>query len=245
VRPAQFVSLERTHASNVKVLRDRDVARMTPKFLLRATLSMNCAYALFTDWLYNDATEYGSAYKMEQVYPIGKRLFGLFLEATQNFKPGDQYALVDVFASMLKLTGWYEWGPARYSAEEEKPAPLSQPAGGQSRVTDPALLKQKGTSSVAYCLSALQLFEGMSDEEVKTVAFEIGMAGTDGIDYASSEDRYTLRALPGRRFSGLQLLSMMYVGFKRIDPGLSTGIPLDSEYGQALKMFERLKNTGK
>jgi len=35
------------------------------------------------------------------------------------------------------------------------------------------------------------------------------MAGTDGIDYSSPEERYTLRSLPGRRFAGLQLLCMI------------------------------------
>jgi len=71
---------------------------------------MNCAYALFTDWMYNGTTGFGAPHKMDHVYPIGKRQFGLFLDAVPRFDPGDEYALVDEFAGVLKLTGWYEWG---------------------------------------------------------------------------------------------------------------------------------------
>lgn len=242
LRPAQFVSLQRTNLSNLTVFHDREVARMAPKLTLRANLSMNCAYALFTDWLYNGATEYSAAYKKSSIYSTGKRLFGLFQDSIQNFMPGDEYVLVDKFASVLKLSGWYEWGPARYSGEKKAQEDKETKPPFQSRATDLDLLRQKESSAVAYCLGALQLFEGMLPEEVKAVTFEIAMAGTDGIDYSSPEERYTLQTLPGRRFTGIQLLSMMYVGFKRIEPNMDTGIPLDNEYRQALAMFKQKKN---
>jgi len=39
------------------------------------------------------------------------------------------------------------------------------------------------------------------------------------------------------KFTGLQLMCMMHAGFKKIDPGLDTGMAFDDEYQQALALF--------
>ena len=62
------------------------------------------------------------------------------------------------------------------------------------------------------------------------------MLGRSGLDYASPEKQYTLRSLPNERFSGLHLMCLMYVGFKRIDPSVDVGMPLDDAYDTALAM---------
>jgi hypothetical protein len=54
---------------------------------------------------------------------------------------------------------------------------------------------------------------------------------------------YTLRSLPGK-FSGMHLVSMMYVGFKIIAPEQDAGIDLSREYDEAKKLFELEKGTG-
>ena len=90
--------------------------------------------------------------------------------------------------------------------------------------------------AVLYCLHALQLFSKMTEAEVKSVSFEIGMLGARGLDINNPASSYTLRSLPGV-FSGLNLMSMMYVGFRQIAPDQDIGFDLASEYTVAQQML--------
>jgi tetratricopeptide (TPR) repeat protein len=50
------------------------------------------------------------------------------------------------------------------------------------------------------------------------------------------KETHVLRSLPGRTFSALELLCIMYAGFKRIEPGIDIGVDLGEEW----EMAERL-----
>ena len=51
------------------------------------------------------------------------------------------------------------------------------------------------------------------------------MCGTGAFtDCANPEKKYTLSAYPGESFSGLQLMCLMYAGFKRIAPEQDTSM---------------------
>ena len=90
-----------------------------------------------------------------------------------------------------------------------------------------------------YCLDTLKRFEKMPPEKIREIAYEIGLLGQSGIDYTKPDRRYSLKALPGEQFSGLQLLVFMFVGFKKIDPALNTGLDFEDAYQTALKLFAR------
>ena len=100
------------------------------------------------------------------------------------------------------------------------------------------IVKEKGfrTDAMFYCLSALEMFEKMKKEDIQKIAFEIGIKGTDGIDINNPSKRYTLKSMQGD-FSGLQLISYMYVGFKIIAPEQNIGIDISREYNAAKQMF--------
>ena len=132
------------------------------------------------------------------------------------------------FRHGIKLERWYEWRPVSEAEPAAEPAPEGP--------TDPELLKSKELASVMYLLSALERFEEMDDSRVREIAFEIALLGRSGLDYASSEQKYGLQSLPGEQFSGLQLMCLMYVGFKRVDPTVDTGMGLDEAYETALAM---------
>ena len=99
-------------------------------------------------------------------------------------------------------------------------------------------LKSRGPrmDAVFYLLDATRLFRGKSLEEVREIAFEIGMLGQYGLDINDPREMHVLRALPGRAFSALELLCIMYAGFKRIEPGIDIGVDLGEEW----EMAERL-----
>ena len=53
---------------------------------------------------------------------------------------------------------------------------------------------------------------------------------------SSDLKKYILKSLPGH-FSGLHLVSMMYVGMKSLAPDADEGIDLSKEYAQAKVLF--------
>jgi len=101
-------------------------------------------------------------------------------------------------------------------------------------------LKSKGLrmDAVMYMVSALELFERETEDRVKEISFEIALKGRGGLDINNPDKKYTLNSLPGI-FTGLQLVSYMYVGFKKIAPDQDIGVDLSQEYAMAMKLFEK------
>jgi hypothetical protein len=96
-------------------------------------------------------------------------------------------------------------------------------------------LKARGPrmDAVSYLLDAMRLFRGKSLQEIQEITFEIGILGKYGLDINDPQESHVLRALPGRVFSALQLICIMYAGFKRIEPGMDIGVDLGEEWGMA------------
>jgi len=114
--------------------------------------------------------------------------------------------------------------------------------GGKGGFSD---IQQEPAGQMAitmYCLSALEYFKDKDLEEIKKVGFEIAMLGRQGIDPAKTEKKYNLESIPGKEFTGLQLLAYMYSAFQVIDPFLDTGMNYKKEYEAAKGMFEKGKS---
>ena len=91
---------------------------------------------------------------------------------------------------------------------------------------------------VMYCMAALEKFEDMDRTQVREIAFEIAMLGQSGLEIHNPQKTYRLESLPGE-YTGLQLLSYMYIGFQIVDPSVDIGADLSDEYQAALKMSRR------
>jgi hypothetical protein len=90
---------------------------------------------------------------------------------------------------------------------------------------------------VFYCLAAMEKMQSMGAEQFQAVTVEIALLGRNGLDINNPAQKYTLRSLPGK-FSGMQLVSYMYVGSKHIAPEEDTGIDLSREFDAAKLLFE-------
>ena len=88
---------------------------------------------------------------------------------------------------------------------------------------------------VFYILSALEIFKVESAQRVKDISFEIGLLGRHGFEINDPAKKFTLRTLEGE-FTALQLVSMMYTGFKQFEPNLDIGMDFSEEYDLALKL---------
>jgi tetratricopeptide (TPR) repeat protein len=91
--------------------------------------------------------------------------------------------------------------------------------------------------ALAYCLGALQRFDGMPRTEIQKISFEIAMLGARGLQVDDPADQYSLQSISGK-FSGLHLLCIAYVGFQLIDPSVDLGFDLSAEYAEAKRLHE-------
>ena len=92
--------------------------------------------------------------------------------------------------------------------------------------------------AVMYCLAALEKFAKDGVASRQSITFEIAMLGRNGLDINDPAQKYTLKSMPGN-FSGLQLVSYMYVGMRQIAPEMDPGIDLSNEYEVASKLHEQ------
>ncbi len=229
LRPAQFLSVRKLALEAWQATSDPEIRRLTPRKVFLASTALNGAYALFLDDLFQKASDFAAPYRNVDNFAMAERLWKHWQSKARSLGPGEEYRLVDEFADMLGLRDWYEWrpDPGRHDAKSE---PLKE------GTTNPQLLSQKSPAAVFYFLDAFKRFDEMTPEQIREVAFEIALLGQRGLDYASADEKYELRTVPGRKFSGLHLMCLMYAGFKRVAPEHDLGMDLNDPFLTALAM---------
>ena len=234
LRASQLVSLYAMYSEALPTLREKRLREMTPAKAFRPLLSLDRAFALFLDSLYGARVNFAHEYRNDSAGFGGPRVFNLWQRAMRNFGPGDEYRLVDDVAEYLGITGWFTWQDDETSAMQHVGDLEAQTPSGPTNVE---LLKQKEPAVMMYCLDGLQKFADLTNDEVFRIAGELSLMGQSGLDYASSDQKYTLDSLPGN-FSGLHLLSLMYVAFQRVDASLDLDLPFEEPYQAALGLFQ-------
>ena len=151
-------------------------------------------------------------------------LYGLALNLEQ-LGPQNHEQAISIYQRIIELE------PNSPIATEAKKA-LSRLAQGTMKEKADGGLRM---DAVMYMTGAFETFENMEQQELAKVVFEIAKLGESGLSINDPDKRYTLKSLDGD-FSGLQLLSMMHVGLKQIDPSLDTQSGLDAEYEAAKTM---------
>jgi hypothetical protein len=91
---------------------------------------------------------------------------------------------------------------------------------------------------VTYCLSALQRFSLMDRKKLHVVLLEIALVGRAGLDVNDPSRTYQLRSLEGS-FTGLQLVSYLFTGFKVMGETMDIGMDLTKEYEVAIAIWNR------
>jgi hypothetical protein len=91
--------------------------------------------------------------------------------------------------------------------------------------------------AVHYCLDALQRFARMSPGELQKLTLDLGLAGRDGFAVHDPARRYCVKGLEGE-FSGLAMVSYLYVAMQHMAPGTDIGFDLAAEYAEAKSLFD-------
>jgi tetratricopeptide (TPR) repeat protein len=152
-------------------------------------------------------------------------LFGLaqVLQATGELKEAD-----DLYIKVIALD---ERSSLAEKAKQER-TKLSQQSFRA------ALPGMERPDAIMYCLSALQVFEKMKPEEIKKIGFEIALLGQKGLATTESAQKYRLKSMPGQ-FSGLHLVCLMYVAFRKVAPDHDIGFDLSNEFERATTMHKK------
>lgn len=200
-------------------------------------------------------TVLNEAVAREPKHPLAQRNLGACLakagrteEAEAHFReavsrdPNDQQAMYGL-AECLSLLGHHTEAHEAYRKtiainEYGKIAELAQEA---LRKMAEEVFKGRAVGglrpdAVMYCLSAMEKFSEMPQEEVKRIATEIALKGRTGLDTNDPAQKYQLKSLPGN-FSGLNLVCLMYVGFKSFAPEMEVGFDLGKEYAAAQSLY--------
>ncbi len=231
LRPLQILSLVQLASEARAATINPEIRRLTPPRILRATSAFNGAQALLLDDLSGGATRCWGPYQRLETAELSQKLWRHWQQRQPTLTPGDEYDLVDEFADLVGLREWYVWKP---DPGDQKPTAAEPVREG---TTNPELLRAKHPAAVWFLLDALQRYARLSNEDVRQIALEAALLGREGLDYASPDKNYTLRALPGETFSGLELMCLMHAGFKRLAPGEDTGMNLDEPFLTALELF--------
>jgi hypothetical protein len=230
---SQFCGLASIAHNARKVTMDEKIRIFVPPTLLRINDILNAVFALFVDELFEGATAYADAYRKFPTFGDAENLYALWKEKSTDLTPGAEYDLVDSFGKFLGIADWHTWKQDRGFLPPEGILDNVEKEG----TSNPGLLKAKATASVMHLLAALRRYQSMEESAIRAVLMEIAVIGMQGLDYASPEKKYELKSLPSERFSGLEMMCLMYAAGQRLIPGESVGMDLNDEYLQALQLF--------
>jgi len=237
IASSQFLSLLQMSRDAMNASISPEIQKLTPTKIFEASLALNGANALFIDDLYLNATAISQKYASHDAFALSKKLFQHWKSRYSFLEPGQEYELVDDFADILGLRDWYLWQKDPGNQEIGK---LDE----HSRANN-ELLQQRESEAIGYFVDALGRFNRLAQDKIREISFEIALLGNRGLDFVSNERKYSLAALPGEKFNGLELMCLMYAGFRRVAPDQDVGMPLEEPFMKALSMFNARSGAGK
>ncbi|MGL2993489.1 tetratricopeptide repeat protein [Flavobacterium sp. TSSA_36] len=251
LRPYQFLSLNRLMQDAIASVTDKMILEIVPADIVSKSKIYSLVNALQFQDLYGinliDKFQASEA-ELEQA----QYFFKEFNDLKNKRQPAEEYLLVKQWAKALDLNNNFELeNEKQYEAKSNIDTFLSQlekDPFGLETPEDPLQQKEmelfqqnqqaEGTNSavVMYIVSALQFFKNKSQDQIKTIAFEIAMLGTMGID--PNKKDYIIGNIPEKRFSGTQVLAYYYTSWRLAIPEHLAELGLD--YGKEFEMAMKL-----
>ncbi len=236
----------------IKAVTDKKIVELSPGDVLSKSKIYNLVNALQFNELYGlDFIKDFNASQAE--LKQAKAFYEEYRDYRDDREPGEEYELVLHWAKDLKLDKNFELVSEQeyrnkssnidnlLESIENDPYDLKSKSPLNDKELDKFLKSQKemGTNMavVMYMVDALEFFRGKPKEEIKNIAFEIAMQGTQG--YNPDKDNYRISAVKGKKFTGYHILAYYYVSWALAVPEMleSLKLPYDDEYKLALTLF--------
>lgn len=253
LRPFQFLSLHNMMQESIVAVTDKKIIELSPKDILTKSKIYNLVNALqFRDLFGIDLINEFNPSTIELKH--ANEFYQEFLQYKNDKVPAEEYELVLHWAEDLKLDKNFELVNEKefrtkrtdidnLLAEIEKdPFDLESKDPTKDREMEKFQKSQEsiGTNMavVMFMLDALKFFEKLPTEEIKKIAFEIAMQGTQG--YSPEKSNYRISSIKGKTFSGYHILAYYYVSWALAIPEMLTQLqlPYENEYKLALTMHK-------
>lgn len=248
LRPFQFLSLLSLLKEYIDAARNKKVIEYTPLNIRTANIILSLVHSFQFRDLFGYDMEHLFKANPKQV-KHAREFYNDYLKYQKNDKAIEAYHLIQKWAKELKMENYFslieenEYRLSNASAENivQETEHFVKPAQHTAREAQVDFAGEPAGQAavIMYCLSALQYFEGMALPKIQQIGFEIGLLGTKGIDSRDHNKKYNLKSIPDKEFTGLQLLSYMYVAFQYIDPFLDTGLNFKQEFQAAKEIYEK------
>lgn len=250
LRPYQFISILNILQEGIKAVTDKNIIDLSPKDIVSKSKIYNLVNAFqFKDLFGVDIINDFKATKIELDQSI--KFYNEYLEYKDDKKPAEEYELVQHWAEDLGLNNNFELiGEEQFRKRsnidsfienlEKDPYSVEEKDPIKEKEMKKFLESQKeiGTNMavVMFMVDALQFFKNKDKEEIRKIAFEIAMQGTQG--YSPEVKNYRLNSIPNKTFTGYHILAYYYVSWAIALPDMLKEIqlPFDNEYQLALQM---------
>jgi Flp pilus assembly protein TadD len=256
LRPYQFISLYTMLQEGLKAVTDKKIVELSPKDIISKSKVYNLVNAIqFKELFGIDFIKDFNATPSES--KLANDFYEEYLQYKDDKEPAEEYELVLNWAEDLKLDKNFELVNEKefrtkrtnidelLSSIEKDPYDLESNDPYKEREMEKFQKSQQsiGTNMavVMFMVDALQFFNGMPKEEIKKIAFEIAMHGTQG--YRPEKDDYRINSIKGKTFSGYHILAYYYVSWALAIPEMLSQLqlPYDDEYKMALTMHKPTK----
>ena len=247
LRPAQLLSLLSMQKSGVESVRLGSRSDLFPRKIVSANRVLNLAAALQIRELFG--IEPDAAYApLAKETASAEEILSLAHATDAENRPGGVFDLVRASARVLGCERWFAMGPeSEYviAPTPEEKAEEAERAEKQAAFDE----KHKGGGGPAvtammsmYMAGALEDLGKRPIEEVRRIAAEIALLGTNGIS-PSRKSGYSVPSLPGCDFGGYQMLAWYYVSFALSMPELLPRLNLP--FAGAYELAKQMHNGGK
>jgi Tfp pilus assembly protein PilF len=253
LRPYQFLSLYTLIQEGLKAVTHKKIVDLSPKDILSKSKVYNIVNAIqFKDLFGLDFLKDFQATPGELKSAMG--FYDEYLQYKDDKEQAEEYELVLHWAEDLKLDKNFELvNEVEYRTKrtdidnlltsiEKDPYDLESKDPYKQREMEKFQQSQQSSGTnmamVMFMVDALQFFEGMTKDEIKKIAFEIAMQGTQG--YRPDKVDYRISSIAGKTFSGYQILAYYYVSWMLALPEMiaKLNLPYGGEYKIALTMFK-------
>jgi Tfp pilus assembly protein PilF len=253
LRPFQFISLYNMLQESLKAVTDKKIVEISPLDIISKSKVYNLVNAIqFKELFGFDFIKDFNATSIELKHATG--FYDEYLQYKDDKEPAEEYELVLHWAEDLKLdknfelVNEHEYRTKRtdidklLSSIEKDPYDLESKDPFKQREMDKFQKSQEqigiNMAVAMFMVDALQFFEAMPQEEIKKMAFEIAMQGTQG--YRPDKDDYRINSVKGKTFSGYHILAYYYVSWSLAIPEMVSqlNLPYEAEYKMALTMYK-------
>ncbi len=253
LRPFQFISLYNMLQEGLNAVTDKKIVELSPKDIISKSKVYNLVNAIqFKELFGFDFIKDFNATPIE--FKLATDFYDEYLQYKEDKEPAEEYELVLHWAEDLNLDKNFELvNEQEYrtqrtdidnllSSLENDPYDLESKDPYKQREMDKFQKSQDqigiNLAVVMFMVNALQFFEAMPQEEIKKIAIEIAMEGTQG--YRPDKDDYRINSIKGKIFSGYHILAFYYVSWSLAIPEMVSqlNLPYEAEYKMAFTMHK-------